>query len=206
MKFQVDDIRALRAALESMCSALEAQSVPENAVFDCKLVANELLINALRHGGGHALFTAETQADEVVIRVRSGSDFRPPEKPACSGVDTGTGAEDGPTSSLIWSSSISILSRFSCHTAFSCAAMAWAVYRSTVHADRASVFPRLMQPASSIAALAAIKMIFAFFMYCHLPFKATIPANRSQGNILFTDSLALFTHSPWRGALITTTL
>lgn len=91
MKFQVDDIRALRAALESMCSALEAQSVPENAVFDCKLVANELLINALRHGGGHALFTAETQADEVVIRVRSGSDFRPPEKPACSDVDAECG-------------------------------------------------------------------------------------------------------------------
>ena len=66
-------------------------TVPENAVFDCKLVANELLINALRHGGGHTLFTAEMQADEVVIRVRSGSSFRPPEKPACSDVNAECG-------------------------------------------------------------------------------------------------------------------
>ena len=76
MKFQVDDIRALRAALESMCSALEAQSVPENAVFDCKVVACELLSNALRYGGGAAMFGAEKRENEVVIRVRSANAFR----------------------------------------------------------------------------------------------------------------------------------
>lgn len=91
MKFHVDDIRALRAALDSMCSALEAQAVSENAVFDCKLVANELLVNALRHGGGHAVFTAEKHEDEVVIRVRSGGRFCPPEHPACSEVDSECG-------------------------------------------------------------------------------------------------------------------
>ena len=91
MKFQVDDQGALKSALEVMCSALERAAVSENAVFDCKLVANELLVNALRHGGGHALFSAEMGADEIVIRVRSGLPFCPPRAPVCSDVDAECG-------------------------------------------------------------------------------------------------------------------
>lgn len=91
MKFQVDDQGALKAALEAMCSALERAAVSENAVFDCKLVANELLVNALRHGGGHALFSAEMGVDEIVIRVRSGRPFCPPRAPVCSDVDAECG-------------------------------------------------------------------------------------------------------------------
>ena len=91
MKFHVDDIRALRAALESMCSALEAQAVSENTVFDCKLVANELLVNALRHGGGHAVFTAEKHEEEVISRVLGGGCFCPTEYLDCSEVDSECG-------------------------------------------------------------------------------------------------------------------
>lgn len=91
MKIQVDDMGALRAALERMCDALKAQCVPEGTVFDCKLVANELLVNALRHGGGCAQFTAELLDGEVVIRVRSNSLFFPPEHPVCSDVNAECG-------------------------------------------------------------------------------------------------------------------
>ena len=84
---EVDDFRALRAALEKMCSALEAAAVPENAVFDCKLVASELLCNALRYGGGSAAFAAEKREGEVVIRVRSANNYRPPERACCSSVE-----------------------------------------------------------------------------------------------------------------------
>ena len=88
---EVDDFRALKAALERMCAALERDAVPENAVFDCKLVASELLSNALRYGGGHAAFAAEKQGGEVVIRVRSANNFRPPDRAECSAVDAECG-------------------------------------------------------------------------------------------------------------------
>ena len=88
---EVDDFRALKAALERMCSVLERDAVPENAVFDCKLVASELLSNALRYGGGHAAFTAEKQGGEVIIRVRSAKNFRPPDRVECSSVDAECG-------------------------------------------------------------------------------------------------------------------
>ncbi|HIX08699.1 MAG TPA: ATP-binding protein [Firmicutes bacterium] len=91
MNCEVDDFRALRAALERMCAALEEASVPENAVFDCKLVASELLCNALRYGGGSAAFAAEARDGEVVIRVRSANNFRPPEHVSCSAVDSERG-------------------------------------------------------------------------------------------------------------------
>ncbi len=91
MKCEVEDIRALQAALERMCDALEAAQVPENAVFDCKLVASELLHNALRYGGGSAAFVAEKRSGEVVIRVRSANNFRPPERTFCSDVESERG-------------------------------------------------------------------------------------------------------------------
>ena len=91
MNCEVDDFRALRAALEKMCAALERDAVPENAVFDCKLVASELLCNALRYGGGHAAFAAEKRDGEVIIRVRSANSFRPPEHVDCSAVDAEQG-------------------------------------------------------------------------------------------------------------------
>ena len=87
MNCEVDDFRTLKAALETMCAALKADRVPENAVFDCKLVACELLSNALRYGGGSARFCAEKQDGEVVIRVRSANNFRPPEHVDCSSVE-----------------------------------------------------------------------------------------------------------------------
>ena len=86
MNCEVDDLRALKAALEKMCAALKRDAVPENAVFNCKLVACELLSNALRYGGGCAEFHAEKQDGEVIIRVRSVNNARPPEQAVCSSV------------------------------------------------------------------------------------------------------------------------
>ena len=91
MNCEVDDFRELREALEKMCAALERDAVPANAVFDCKLVASELLCNALRYGGGCTTFCAEKRENEVVIRVRSANNFRPPEHSACSSVDAERG-------------------------------------------------------------------------------------------------------------------
>ena len=88
---EVDDFRALKAALDRMCAGVQRHAVPETAVFDCKLVASELLSNALRYGGGHAAFAAEKQGGEVVIRVRCANNFRPPDRAECSAVDAECG-------------------------------------------------------------------------------------------------------------------
>lgn len=77
----VEDVAAVRAAIDAMCRQLQ-KSVPAGTVFDCKLVARELLVNALRYGGGAAEFTYECGEGRVVICVRGARGFRPPEKVA----------------------------------------------------------------------------------------------------------------------------
>ena len=83
---EVDDLRMLGEALEKMCAALGQTRIPEEKLFDCKLVACELLSNALRYGGGRASLCAERREGEVVIRVRSTAGTRPPAQAECSDV------------------------------------------------------------------------------------------------------------------------
>lgn len=91
MNFVIDDFNALRQALHEMCAGFAAEDVPEQKVFDCKLVADELLSNALQHGGGRAYFRAEREADVIRISVRCAGGYRPPDKSVCSGVDAECG-------------------------------------------------------------------------------------------------------------------
>ncbi len=91
MYFEIDGYNALKQALHRMCEAFIAAHVPEGAVFDSKVVANELLTNALHHGGGRAYFTVERSGNEIRIAVRSENEFRPPERSVCSGEDAERG-------------------------------------------------------------------------------------------------------------------
>ncbi len=91
MYFEIDDYNALRDALHQMCAALLARNIPDDAVFDSKLVADELLSNVLQHGGGRAFFRAEVEGNEIRLCVRSESDFRPPEESVCSPVTANCG-------------------------------------------------------------------------------------------------------------------
>lgn len=84
MNCEITDFNALRAALKRMTAFLDG--LPEDALFDCKLVANELLSNALEYGGGHARFAVERCGDRIRISVKSGGGFRPPETSRCSDV------------------------------------------------------------------------------------------------------------------------
>ena len=86
MFFEVDDYEALRTSLQQMCDALERECVPVDAVFNCRLIANELLVNALRYGGGHAAFSARREGDMLRITVQSAVRYRPPARSSCSDV------------------------------------------------------------------------------------------------------------------------
>lgn len=82
MYFEIDDYNALKAALDTLCMNLAQQDVPQETIYDSKLVADELLSNALRHGGGKAYFYVEFGDDRVSLRVRSERAFRPPAESA----------------------------------------------------------------------------------------------------------------------------
>ena len=86
MKFEIDDFCALKDALQRMCDALLAVQVPPDLVFDSKVVASELIANVLQHGSGRAIFTVERQDDAVVLHVRGGGTFCPPETSVCPDV------------------------------------------------------------------------------------------------------------------------
>ena len=86
MYFEIDDFNALREALHKMCVQFSAERIPDDAVFNSKLVADELLSNVLQHGGGRAYFAAMREGDEIKLSVRGENGYRPPEKSVCADV------------------------------------------------------------------------------------------------------------------------
>ena len=86
MIFQVKDCVALQTALDGLCKELSVRQVEQDCIFDCKLVACELLSNALKYGGGKADLQAELQGGYIVLKVLSQTEFELPEQIECSGL------------------------------------------------------------------------------------------------------------------------
>lgn len=80
MYFEIDNYNALKDALNTLCTGLRQRDIPQDTVYDSKLVADELLSNALRHGGGKAFFSVELNGDSISISVKSLQAFRPPDE------------------------------------------------------------------------------------------------------------------------------
>lgn len=76
---RVEGFYAMKGALETMCARL-ADAVSEDTLFDLRMIAHELLTNALSYGGGGATFSFGIEGGEVRITVRGEQDFCPPEK------------------------------------------------------------------------------------------------------------------------------
>ena len=91
MYFEIDSDNALKSALEKMCLRLQSCGLGEDTVFYSKLVARELLTNALQHGGGRAFFRVRLGDGELRISVKGRKAFRPPEESICSGVEAERG-------------------------------------------------------------------------------------------------------------------
>ena len=88
MYFEIDNYKALKAALESLSSGLFEMQVPPDTVYDSKLVADELLSNALRHGGGKAFFSFDVEEEVISISVKSLHAYRPPDKSILAGLES----------------------------------------------------------------------------------------------------------------------
>lgn len=86
MYFEIDDFNALRQALHRMCRIFLNEQIPEDSVFQIKLVADELLSNVLQHGGGRAYFIVTRENDTVRMCVRGSNEYRPPDRSTCASV------------------------------------------------------------------------------------------------------------------------
>ena len=81
MKCVISDTATFRRAIEEMAELLSA--LPERVRFDSRLVASELITNALKYGGGKAYFSCEKEEDGVLICVRGEKEFEPPRLSVC---------------------------------------------------------------------------------------------------------------------------
>jgi anti-sigma regulatory factor (Ser/Thr protein kinase) len=86
MFYEVKNYDTLQAALRSLCDFLQSENVPQNSVFDCKLVACELLGNVICHAKGTARIVSEIKNGFVEMKIISDSVFFPKEKTACAEV------------------------------------------------------------------------------------------------------------------------
>ena len=91
MEFEIYDYNALKSALNTMCARLDSEAVPQETVFRSKLIADELLSNAIRHGGGGAAFRVECDGGRITLCVKGTVPFRPPERSTCSPADAESG-------------------------------------------------------------------------------------------------------------------
>lgn len=86
MIFEIENYPSLQESVEALCAYLIEQGVPSESVFDCKLVAYELLGNVLKHGNGKAKLQGEIIDGFVQLKIYTDAVFVLPEEKACPDV------------------------------------------------------------------------------------------------------------------------
>ncbi len=83
MRIEVKTYDDLQRAVSMLTAFLSEQKLSAEKVFDGKLVAVELLGNALQHSGGGAVFQVEITDGYLHITVRGDKEFCPPTESFC---------------------------------------------------------------------------------------------------------------------------
>lgn len=91
MFVEVKNYEALKAAIEQLSDFLAESEIPEDSVFDSKLVVSELVGNVLRHSDGVASLEGEIRGKFIELKICSSVRFYPPEKSRCSDVFSESG-------------------------------------------------------------------------------------------------------------------
>ena len=86
LQFEIKDVTAMQNALADFCTFLSESRVPQERIFDSRLVANELLANVLKHAGEVAWFTGAIKNGLIEVTVRSKNGFYPTRRSTCSDV------------------------------------------------------------------------------------------------------------------------
>ena len=91
MWLEVKTLTDLRRAAETLCSGWAERAIPQDKIFDCRLVVNELVGNVLRHSDGIAFVASSVEDGSVEIRIRSTKPFFPPLASVCSPTEAESG-------------------------------------------------------------------------------------------------------------------
>ena len=86
MHFEINDFETMQTAISTFCRFLTERGLPPERIFDSKLVASELLGNALKHADGVARLKGEIREEFIEIAVWSSTAFVPPKVSRCSDV------------------------------------------------------------------------------------------------------------------------
>ena len=86
LQFEIKDVTAMQNALADFCTFLNECQVPQERIFDSRLVANELVANVLKHAGEVAWFTGGIKNGFIEVAVRSQNGFYPTRCNVCSDV------------------------------------------------------------------------------------------------------------------------
>ncbi|MBQ8290950.1 MAG: hypothetical protein IJX88_00365 [Clostridia bacterium] len=86
MLFEVKDKETMQREIERFCRFLAQNQVPDERVFDSRLVVSELVGNVLCHAQSTARFHGEVKDGFVEVCVHSDKLFVPPKTSRCAGV------------------------------------------------------------------------------------------------------------------------
>ena len=86
MIFEIKNYPSLQQSVEELCAYLIGRGVSSESIFDCKLVAYELLGNVLKHGNGKAKLQGEVIDGFVELKIYTDATFVLPEEKACPDV------------------------------------------------------------------------------------------------------------------------
>ena len=91
MWLEVKTLTDLRRVAETLCNGWIEREIPQDKIFDCRLVVNELVGNVLRHSDGIAFVASSVEDGSVEIRIRSTKPFFPPLVSVCSPTEAESG-------------------------------------------------------------------------------------------------------------------
>jgi anti-sigma regulatory factor (Ser/Thr protein kinase) len=86
MIFHVKDYATLQTALDGLCEGLTEWKLQQDRIFDCKLVACELVGNVLKYTDGKAGLQVSIADGIVSLKALSECFFELPENIVCSGL------------------------------------------------------------------------------------------------------------------------
>ncbi len=84
--FEVRDYETLQKSIVDFCRFLSDFGVSSEKIFDCRLVADELLGNVLRHTHGVARMHVAMEEGFVLLTICASAPSTPPKTSVCSDV------------------------------------------------------------------------------------------------------------------------
>ena len=86
MFFKVKNYATMQTALNELCAFLQENGIPQDVIFDSKLIACELLGNVLKYTDGESGVHSEIKDGYIGLKILSERYFALPEKIVCSDV------------------------------------------------------------------------------------------------------------------------